>query len=177
MPQPRRGWGNRHGKKAGTKNKTQAAARDERAARAEAADRAAAAELLADLATQEEPHIASPATVAKPSVAVSGQQARRRAIIIWWYVELGCPQKKHWDGRGGTVATIASKLEMHEGADHRPIHQVLSRYVDNEQQVKSRARRAAGGSAAACRRRAAIAPTWTGERAATAWAATVRRVP
>jgi hypothetical protein len=137
-----RGW--RKSKKLGTKNKYQAARRDELAAAAlaaaEAADRAAAAELLADLATQEDQQYASPQTVVKPkhNPLAAGQRARWRSMIIWKYVELGCPPKKQWEGRGGTVATISKWLEQSELADKRPILEVLTRYVSNEAQIKSR---------------------------------------
>jgi len=135
-----KGW--RKSKKPGTKNKEQAAARDERAAAAavaaEAADRAAAAELLADLATQEEPPITSPCMVVKPQPRAAGQRARWRAMIIWKYVELGRPSSKRWRGRGGTLAVISRWLEQHEDADKRPIENVLTRYVSNEAQTKSR---------------------------------------
>ena len=124
-----KGW--RKSKKPGTKNKEQAAARDERAAAAavaaEAADRAAAAELLADLATQEEPPITSPCMVVKPQPQAAGQRARWRAMIIWKYVELGRPSSKRWRGRGGTLAVISRWLEQHEDADKRPIENVRRR--------------------------------------------------
>ena len=130
MSQPR--------KKPGTNNVKQAATRDERRAAAEEADRAAAAELLADLATEEQQHGASPQTVVKRNPLTAGQQARRRAVIIWKYVELGCPAKKWWEGRGGTLAKISEFLEQKEGTDRRPILEVLSKYVDGKQQLKSR---------------------------------------
>ena len=141
MPKFKRGSGyGSHGHKAkgGTKNKEQAAKRDERAAAAAAADRAAARELLADLAMQEDEHIASPQTVARPRTVVPGQRERWRAMIIWKYVELGCPPKKQWKGRGGTVATISRFLEQRTDADTRPVMDVLSKYVSNEAQVASR---------------------------------------
>ena len=119
MAQKRRGWGKRTGKKQGTKNMAQAAARDERLAAAKAADRAAAAELLADLAEPEKELVESPATVTKPADLTAGQRARRRAVIIWKYVELGSPPKKHWEGRDGTVSTIAAFLEQPEARDRR----------------------------------------------------------
>ena len=63
-------------RKGRTKNKYQLAAADERIAAAAAADRAAARELLADLAMQEDEHIASPRTVAHPRTVVPGQRER-----------------------------------------------------------------------------------------------------
>jgi 16S rRNA U1498 N3-methylase RsmE len=93
--------GRRH--KGGTKDKDLAKSRDELAARAEAADRAAAAELLADLATEEQPQATSPQTVTKRQPLAAGQRARWRSMIIWKYVELGAAALQRRRGKAMVV--------------------------------------------------------------------------
>lgn len=128
---PRRRAGFDHHKR-GTNNVQQALKRDRRAAKAaKAAAKAAKAAAKPAKAAPKSPEPQPPAvpqTVIECRYSMSEQQARRREMIIYWYVELDEPPEREWHGHGGTLSVIADKIGLEPDSfgkrDYRPIEKV-----------------------------------------------------
>ena len=130
-----KGW--RKSKKAGTKEKGQAARRDERAAAAAAAERQAAAEAMADMNAAPTPApnaAATPATAVEPAYQPSMCElnAFKRMAVVYFYMTLGCPPETEWGKHGGTLRQIADHLGMPDPCDYTHIRSTLTRHLAGE---------------------------------------------
>ena len=106
MPRNNGKQGRPHGKKPGTNNASQAAARDKRAADAAAAEQQDAAEALAMLdepapAPPEEQPSMEPEPACEPSKGE--MDSYKRVAILSAYHRLNCPPESEWSKHGGTL--------------------------------------------------------------------------
>lgn len=129
----------RHGhyKKAGTKNKKQAAARDKRAADAAAADQQAAAEAEEAVEAAEDS-----SEDEQPSCERDGaQEDRSRQVMVWLFVKMGSPPEAEWSGPGGVLSEIRKVLGRRHDCNLNRIKAVLRRHINGEPLVKPRSGR------------------------------------
>mmetsp|Transcript_14203 Transcript_14203/g.28783 ORF Transcript_14203/g.28783 Transcript_14203/m.28783 type:complete len:133 (+) Transcript_14203:204-602(+) len=64
------------------------------------------------------------------------QEACKRGMILWKYVDMGEPPTEFWRGRDGTLSAIfdfvGQRPDSSGHRDYRPILQVLERHLNEE---------------------------------------------
>eukprot|EP00966_Prymnesium_polylepis_P259429 5992268-Prymnesium_polylepis.1 len=118
-----------------TKNKKQRVKADERAAEAA---RVAEQRAAFEEAVEEPPDLVDEELESPPAVVSrdGAQEARKRGMILWKYVDMGEPPMEYWRGHGGTLSSIFDFIGQRPDSsghrDYRPILQVLQRHLNEE---------------------------------------------